>query len=202
MVHFRTVVVGILSVNCHIVWHPESKDAYIIDPGAEAGKIIAALSELGVTPQAILLTHGHIDHIQAIPELLSKWQLPLWCHSAEQSLLLSPGNALLPWMPACRDLPQPVSELPQLPGFEFEVLHTPGHTPGGVCYHFPGEKTVLTGDTLFKGTYGRTDLPGGNQKQIMHSIKKILFALPGDTVVCPGHHASSTIRQEKHSGIY
>lgn len=202
MIHFSTVVVGILSVNCHIAWHPESKAAYIVDPGAEAGKIIAAVEELAVTPRAILLTHGHIDHIQAIPELLSKWQLPLWCHPAEVPLLLSPDNALLPWMPPCKNLPAPVSEMPVLPDFDFTMLHTPGHTPGGVCYYFPAEKIALTGDTLFKGTYGRTDLPGGSQKQIMHSIKKILFALPADTVVCPGHHASSTIAQEKRSGIY
>jgi len=202
MINFSTVIVGILSVNCQIVWHSESKEAYIIDPGAEAGKIIAAVQELGVSPRAILLTHGHIDHIQALPELLAKWPLPVWCHPAELALLLSPDNALLPWLPPCENLPTPVSKMPLLAGFKMEILYTPGHTKGGVCYYFPEEKTALTGDTLFKGTYGRTDLPGGSQKEIMHSIKKILFTLPSETVIYPGHHASSTIGQEKHSGLY
>ena len=202
MIKLDIVVVGVLSVNCYIVWHSETKDAYIVDPGSDADLIAQRVAELGVTPRALLLTHGHVDHIMAVPELAQKWDIPVWIHAEDIPLYSSPDNALLPWIPAVENLPAPVAEIPMLPGFEFNLLHTPGHTKGGVCFYFPKEKLVITGDTLFKGTHGRTDFPGGSQKQIMLSIKNILFKLPGDTRIYPGHHGNSSITEEKNNPFF
>jgi len=202
MIKFDIVVVGVLSVNCYIVWHSETKDAYIVDPGSDADLIAQRVAELGVTPRALLLTHGHVDHIMAVPELAQKWDVPVWIHAEDIPLYSSPDNALLPWIPAVENLPAPVAEIPMLPGFEFNLLHTPGHTKGGVCFYFQKEKFVITGDTLFKGTHGRTDFPGGSQKQIMLSIKNILFKLPDDTRIYPGHHGASTIAAEKNNPFF
>jgi len=202
MIKLDIVVVGVLSVNCYIVWHSETKDAYIVDPGSDADLIAQHVAELGVTPRALLLTHGHVDHIMAVPELAQKWDIPVWIHAEDIPLYSSPDNALLPWIPAVENLPAPVAEIPMLPGFEFNLLHTPGHTKGGVCFYFPKEKLVITGDTLFKGTHGRTDFPGGSQKQIMLSIKNILFKLPDDTRIYPGHHGNSSIAEEKNNPFF
>ena len=202
MVNLDIIVVGILSVNCYLVWNSETKEAYVVDPGADAALIEKRVAALGLTPRAILMTHGHVDHLLAVPSLTKKWQVPVWIHAEDVSLYQSPDNALLPWIPAAENLPAPVPEIPVIDGLEFTLLHTPGHTRGGVCFYFPNEKFVLTGDTLFKGTHGRTDFPGGSQKQIMHSIHNILFKLPDETKVYPGHHGASTIGNEKKNPFF
>ncbi|NMA19488.1 MAG: MBL fold metallo-hydrolase [Lentisphaerae bacterium] len=202
MVNLDIIVVGILSVNCYLVWHSETKEAYVVDPGADAALIEKRVAAVGLTPRAILMTHGHVDHLLAVPHLAKKWQVPVWIHAEDVSLYQSPDNALLPWIPAAENLPAPVPEIPVIDGLEFTLLHTPGHTRGGVCFYFPNEKFVLTGDTLFKGTHGRTDFPGGSQKQIMHSIHNILFKLPDETKVYPGHHGASTIGNEKKNPFF
>ena len=197
MIKLDIVVVGVLSVNCYLVWNPETKEAYVVDPGSDEELIQERIAALGVIPGAILLTHGHVDHILAVPPLAKKWQIPVWIHAEDIALYQSPDNALLPWIPAAENLPAPVPDIPAVSGLEFTLLHTPGHTLGGVCFYFPHEKFVITGDTLFKGTYGRTDFPGGSQKQIMNSISNILFKLPDDTRIYPGHHGASNIGSEK-----
>ena len=202
MVNLDIIVVGILSVNCYLVWHSETKEAYVVDPGADAALIEKRVAAVGLTPRAILMTHGHVDHLLAVPHLAKKWQVPVWIHAEDVSLYQSPDNALLPWIPAAENLPAPVPEIPVIDGLEFTLLHTPGHTRGGVCFYFPNEKFVLTGDTLFKGTHGRTDFPGGSQKQIMHSIHNILFKLPDETKVYPGHHGASMIGSEKKNPFF
>lgn len=202
MIKLDIIVVGVLSVNCVIVWNSETKEAYVVDPGSDAEMIQDRVAQLGVTPRAILLTHGHVDHILAVSELAEHWQIPVWIHPEDIALYLSPDNALLPWIPAAQNLPQPVADIPAIDGLEFTLLHTPGHTKGGVCFYFPEDKFALTGDTLFKGTHGRTDFPGGSQREIMHSIKKILFKLPDDTLIYPGHHASSSIGNEKNNSFF
>lgn len=202
MIKLDIVVVGVLSVNCCIVWNTETKDAYVVDPGADAKQIQDKVTSLGVTPRAILLTHGHVDHIMAVPPLAAKWGIPVWIHPEDVSLYQSPDNAVLPWIPAAENLPAPVPEIPVVSGLEFTLLHTPGHTRGGVCFFFPNEKFALTGDTLFRGTYGRTDFPGGSQQQIMNSIRNVLFKLPDDCIIYPGHHAASSIGNEKNNAFF
>jgi len=202
MMKLDIVIVGVLSVNCFLAWNPETKEAYVVDPGSDADRIQERIAALGLTPRAILLTHGHVDHILAVPALAAKWQIPVWIHPQDIPLFQSPDNALLPWIPAAENLPVPVPEIPAVAGLEFTLLHTPGHTRGGVCFYFPKQKIALTGDTLFKGTYGRTDFPGGSQTQMINSIQNILFKLPDDTRIFPGHHAASTIGNEKKITLF
>ena len=190
-----TIQVGGFEVNCSIL--SENGRAWIVDPGQEANRIIDLLAKKGLEPAAILLTHGHFDHISGIPGLLRKFpDLPVYVHEKDIPMIGHPLNQLPPEY-ASFAKPKAVRGLENLEGLEgLEVIETPGHTPGGVCYHFPKEKLLLSGDTLFAGSVGRTDLPGGDMATLMDSLRK-LITLPDDTLVIPGHGMHTRIALEK-----
>ena len=190
-----TIQVGGFEVNCSIL--SENRKAWIVDPGQEPGRIIDLLAKKGLEPAAILLTHGHFDHIGAIPGLLEKFpDLPVHVHEKDVPMFGHPLNQLPPEYTSF-EKPRNLATLDNLEGLEgLEILETPGHTPGGVCYYFPKDKLLLSGDTLFSGSVGRTDLPGGDMATLMDSLKK-LTALPDDTLVIPGHGMHTRIALEK-----
>ena len=202
MIKLDIIVVGALSVNCYLLWNSDSRECYIVDPGADAAEIKRKVEKLELKPKSILLTHAHIDHIQAVPELAQYWNIPVWIHPEDKKLYQSPENALLPWIPPAENLPEPVIEFPTIDGINIQILHTPGHTKGGVCFYLPEQKFALTGDTIFKGTHGRTDFPGGSHREIMNSIHNIIFKLPEETRIYPGHHGYSNIKDEKNNKFF
>ena len=199
-----TIQVGGFEVNCSIL--SENGKAWIVDPGQEAGRIIDLLAKKGLEPAAILLTHAHFDHIGAIPGLIEKFpDLPVYVHEKDVPMIGHPLNQLPPEYTSFAK-PKELRGLGGLEGLEgLEVIETPGHTPGGVCYYFPNFQTsqtskplhlLLSGDTLFAGSVGRTDLPGGDMATLMDSLQK-LVALPDDTLVIPGHGMHTRIALEK-----
>ena len=195
-----TIQVGGFEVNCSIL--SENGRAWIVDPGQEPERIITLLSQKGLEPAAILLTHAHFDHIGAIPGLLEKFpSLPVFVHEKDAPMFGHPLNQLPPEYPSFakpRNL-APNNTIERLA--TLEILETPGHTPGGVCYYFPKEKLLLSGDTLFAGSVGRTDLPGGDMATLMNSLHK-LTALPDDTLVIPGHGMHTTIAAERRGNPF
>ena len=190
-----TIQVGGFEVNCSIL--VENGKAWIVDPGQEADRIIDTLAKKGLEPAAILLTHAHFDHIGAIPGLLEKFpDLPVYVHEKDAPMFGHSLNQLPPEYPPFAK-PKNIANLNSLDSLEgLEILETPGHTPGGVCYYLPKDKLLLSGDTLFAGSVGRTDLPGGDMATLMDSLKK-LTVLPDDTLVIPGHGPHTTIAAEK-----
>ena len=190
-----TIQVGGFEVNCSIL--SENGKAWIVDPGQEADRITDSLAKRGLEPAAILLTHGHFDHIGAIPGLIERFpDLPVYVHEKDIPMIGHPLNQLPPEYTSFAK-PRNLVSLNKLEGLEgLEILETPGHTPGGVCYHFPKDKLLLSGDTLFAGSVGRTDLPGGDMATLMDSLQK-LTALPDDTLVIPGHGMHTRIALEK-----
>ena len=202
MLKIKRVIVGALEVNCFIVRDSETNDALIIDPGDEADRIIEAVKLVEAKPLGILLTHAHVDHIRGVGAVSAAFNLPVWIHEADRAMYLSPDNAILPWLTAAENLPQPVDTPLQLPNHPYEIIETPGHTPGGVCFYFKEEKLLFSGDTLFQGTYGRTDFPGGSAPTLFKSIRTKLFTLPDDVKVWPGHNESTTIGEEKQTQVF
>ena len=190
-----TIQVGGFEVNCSIL--SENGRAWIVDPGQEPERIIDLLAKKGLEPAAILLTHAHFDHISGIPGLLKKFpDLPVSVHEKDMPMFGHPLNQLPPEYPSFAK-PHNLKTLDKLEGLEgLEIIETPGHTPGGVCYYFPKDKLLLSGDTLFAGSAGRTDLPGGDMATLMDSLRK-LTALPDDTLVIPGHGMHTRIALEK-----
>ncbi|MBQ3706094.1 MAG: MBL fold metallo-hydrolase [Clostridia bacterium] len=186
----KTLTVGMISTNCYLIGREEGDDCLVIDPGAEGRRILTAAE--GRRIAAVLLTHGHFDHIAGIPELakLQGAPLPIYIHSLDQAMLTDPAlNASLSLLgrkvvslPATNLVAE--GETLSLAGLDIQVLHTPGHTPGGVCYLTEGH--LFTGDTLFHHGWGRTDLPGGSQKDLFASLRR-LMPLARTLPVYPGH---------------
>lgn len=201
MTKLKTLVLRFLSVNCYIVSDETTKRALIVDPGSDAGFIQNAVDKMEVKPEGILLTHAHVDHISAVPEISKTYNIPVWLHKNDIPLYFAKENELQPWMSAVPNLPQPVEECPTA-GLTFRIIHTPGHSKGSCCFYFPHDRFILTGDTLFCGTYGRTDFPGGSYPEIMDSIKNKLLKLPEEVVVHPGHDQKTTIGEELENPMF
>ena len=196
-----TIAVGSYEVNCSIL-SKEGK-AYIVDPGQEGERIIGLLAKKGLEPAAILLTHAHFDHITGIAALQKAFpELPVYVHSADRKMFGHPFNQM-PSEYASIGTPANLREADdislELP--ELKVLHTPGPTPGGICYYLSEDKLLLSGDTLFARSIGRTDFPGGSMPEMLASLKK-LMELPRDTIVIPGHGMFTTIGDEQDGNPY
>lgn len=205
-------VVGMVQTNCYIVINDETKECFIIDPGASAKQLVEKIKEDNLTPVAILLTHGHFDHVAAAEDLAKEFDIKIYVHEAEESTLKYPDKNVS-WMVGCEesyraDIFLKDDEVITLAGFEIKVLHTPGHTEGGCCYYVADEAVVFTGDTLFAQSVGRTDFPGGSMSQIVHSIREKLMTLneagniETDIMVYPGHNEPTTIETERMENPY
>lgn len=192
--------VGPLAANCYIVACPRTRVAAVVDPGAPDPWIEETVRAQALRVERILLTHGHGDHIGGVQWVRGWSGAPVACHRGDVPLLRDPQLNGSAWFGSPVSLPDPEHLLEEggrvvLGEVHLEVLHTPGHTPGGVCFRGPG--LVLAGDTLFAGSIGRTDLPGGDYATLVRSIREKLFILPPDTVVYPGHGPETTIEDEK-----
>ena len=196
--------VGMIRANCYIV-ESDSNNAAVIDPGDEFDKIDAFLTENGLTLKKILLTHGHFDHIGAVKQLQEKYGAEVFIHAEDAIMLTDRRKSLADDMPYY--VYRPVEKYTaidegdkiELDELVFEVLHTPGHTKGGVCYRC-GD-ALFTGDTLFKMSMGRTDFPGGSLKEIFASLGR-LARIDGDLEVYPGHNETSTLDHERKYNDY
>lgn len=192
---------GILSTNCYVAWNEQTKEAVIVDPAAYSKKLAEFLREEGLKPQAVLLTHGHFDHIMGLDALLEEYPVPVYVHGAEKGLIADPKtNLSLTYTNGYvfEDATY-VTDGQKIAaaGVTFEVLFTPGHTSGGCCYYAETENLLFSGDTLFRCSVGRSDLPTGDETTLIRSIKEKLLVLPENTVVYPGHMAATTIQTEK-----
>jgi hydroxyacylglutathione hydrolase len=197
-----TIPVGEIETNCYLVSH--NGQAILIDPGDEPEKIIELIKKRKVIVAQIIITHGHIDHIGAVPQLKQFIKAPVLIHP-QDAVMLTNAQANLSaviGIPFTADPPDGFlndGDIIELGESNFKVIHTPGHTPGGILLWEPNAKTVFTGDTLFAGSVGRTDLPGSDHEIMMNSLYQKVLALPDDTTVYPGHGEPTTIGEERIS---
>lgn len=206
--NLKRCILGTVSTNCYIVYRQpvqEDKDALksgvIIDPGDNAPFILNKCKEMKIKPEAILLTHGHFDHILAAEDVRRSFHIPILANEKEMELLEEPSMNL------SISFGEPISitadrwlkdgEELELIGSKWKVIHTPGHTAGSQCFYLKEDKMLFSGDTLFQGSVGRTDFPTASYEDIMDSVIRKLFVLPEDTKVYPGHDSETTIGYEK-----
>ena len=200
------LVVGPVATNCYIVSDENTKEAFIIDPGAEPDRIIEKVKEIGVSIKAILLTHGHFDHISAVNELKREFSVDVYVGQEDADLMadMELNVSYMFGMPyaARADKILRDGDMLEIAGFSIKVLFTPGHTKGGVCYYFEKENVAFSGDTLFQQSVGRTDFPTGSARVLSESIKNKLMVLPEDLQLFPGHGDSTTVGYEKKYNMF
>jgi hydroxyacylglutathione hydrolase len=197
-------IVGPLENNCYIITDEKSKETFVVDPGDEPDRIIDFIRDKGLQLKYIICTHAHYDHVGAVPELKQETGAQIVIHQNELDLYTHIEKQGMMWGVELDPLPAPdiiVEEgsILAIGDLKFEVLHTPGHTPGGICLY--GEGLIITGDTLFAGSVGRTDLHGGDLRQLKNSFKRIML-LPETVKVLPGHGPESTIGREKRENFF
>lgn len=194
---------GPIAANSYLVYKSGSPTCAVIDP-ADAPLILEEAERLGVTVSHILVTHGHFDHIFGLAALKERTGAAVYAHAGEAEMLSGAGKSFSPvrLSPVTPDVLVDDGDTFEAAGLVFLVLHTPGHTQGGVSYYVEAEHAVFTGDTLFCRSVGRTDLPGGNARALMQSIADRLLHLPDDTIVYPGHEEDTTIGRERASNPF
>jgi hydroxyacylglutathione hydrolase len=200
----RCFTVGPLQENCWIVRREDSDRALVVDPGDEADRLIKAIE--GLTVEAILLTHTHFDHVGAVAAMARHTSAPVYCPKLEVPVLQDINAYLFPgygpfesWDP---EKTVEGGERLSLAGFDIDVVFTPGHSPGHVCYSIADEQVLIDGDVLFRGSIGRFDLPGGNGEVLLQSIAILLNTLPDETRVLPGHMGETTLGHERASNPF
>ena len=203
----RMLTVGPVAENCWIARRDGSNRALMIDPGDEAERLETAVEQLGVTVEAILLTHCHFDHIGAVAPLARATGAPVYCPKLEVPVLADimawvPWPGFGPFESYDADEVLEGGEKLQLAGMEIDVIFTPGHSPGHVSFSIPAEQALFSGDVLFQGSIGRTDLPGGDMATLMRSIGGLVDALPEETHVLPGHMGATTLGAEKRTNPF
>jgi hydroxyacylglutathione hydrolase len=196
----KNIVVGPLEVNCYIIGCEETKEAAIIDPGDNADEIISIIEKEGLNPKFIINTHAHFDHIGAVKTIQDYFKIDFILHKDDLFLVENASEQATSF--GLKPISKPEvnkhvnnGEEITLGNKSITVIHTPGHSPGCVCYY--SDNNVFVGDTLFAGSVGRTDLPGGSHETLINSIKERLFSLGDNTIVHPGHGPSTTIENEK-----
>lgn len=199
-------VTGIISTNCYLAINEETKQAVVIDPAACPSYLMSHIKSEGLKVEAILLTHGHFDHIMGIDGFLSEFDVPVYVHEDDADAMEDPvlnqsstytsgytfGKARY-----LRD-----RQTLELAGYTFQVIYTPGHTKGGCCYYVASEDVLFSGDTLFQNSVGRTDFVNSSTSDLVHSVREKLFLLPDDTIVYPGHMGETKIGHEKKYNPY
>ena len=206
MIHV-VLAVGPLQCNCSIIGDETSRETIVIDPGDDIDDIVKILDEHRLRVKQIVVTHAHIDHVGGATKLKKLTGAPVLLNQNDYELLKM-LDVQASWVgmkkPETVEIDQTVStgDNVSISGHTAQVLHTPGHTEGSICLFFEAEKLLIAGDTLFAGSIGRTDLPGGNYEKIMRSLHENILALPDDTVVLPGHGQSTTIGEERETNPF
>jgi glyoxylase-like metal-dependent hydrolase (beta-lactamase superfamily II) len=206
MIH-EVLPVGMLACNCSVLGDERTKEALVIDPGDDVDQILRILERHGLRLTQIVVTHAHIDHIGGARKLkeatgalvmMNENDIPLYDRIEVQAMWMGVET------PERTEIDTPAREGDRLwvGGADLEVLHTPGHTPGSISLWIPGEKKLLAGDTLFRDSIGRTDLPGGDSRMILRSIREKYFPLPEETVVIPGHGEITTMGREREFNYF
>ena len=206
MITVESLVVSLFQSNCYLVRPDGASQVLVVDPGDDAPEIIRRLRELGVTVAAYLITHGHVDHVSALADVYRAFPAPVAMHPSDSCWAFSPIAAMPPYY----DAPVAPPEIARVLnggqvwedlGLRYRIIETPGHSPGGVAFYFSDEKALFAGDSLFRGSIGRSDLPGADPAALAASLQRLL-CLPDDTVVYGGHGPATTIGREKRTNPF
>ncbi|UGB29507.1 MBL fold metallo-hydrolase [Metabacillus sp. B2-18] len=204
---WRQLPLGPLQTNCYLFFN-ERKECLIIDPGGDGKKLISLLEQQHIKPLAILLTHAHFDHIGAVDDVRKQWGIPVYVHKQEKDWLSDSSlNGSQFFMAGAVSVAEPDKLIKgegklEIGEFSLQVYETPGHSPGSVSFYVEEAGIVFSGDALFAGSIGRTDLPGGNHEQLIKSIHNKLLNLPEETIVLSGHGPVTSIEQEMESNPF
>lgn len=199
-------VLGSLGTNCYLLINEETKELIVVDPATCPEYLLSHVESKGYQPKAVLLTHGHFDHVMGIDGWVDKFDIPVYLHEEEKEVLAK-ANLNLSYQFGKNYAYEDVKclgsdEILELAGMSIRVIHTPGHTKGGCCYYIEADEVLISGDTLFLRSVGRSDFPTGNMRTLVNSVKEKLFCLPDTVTVYPGHDDSTCIADEKEFNLF